>query len=130
MLHRLLSVCFSWLTGWGWSSALGPESFRTRRYDAMGRGVSPVSMKPWTEAPTAHTLGPPGHVSTSTTPLTVALFFIHGARDRGVVLPGLEPRRAALQKRLFCEIFSRKGYFMLKYEIKVNFVKIVSHTCA
>jgi hypothetical protein len=39
----------------------------------------------------------------------------------------IEPRRAALQKRLFCEIFSRTGYFVLKFMIKVNFVKIVSH---
>jgi hypothetical protein len=91
----------------------------------MGRGVSPVSTKPWTEAPTSQELGPPGHVSTSTKPLTVALFFIHGARDRGVVLLGLEPRRAALQKRLLCEIFSQTGYFVLKFVIKVNFVKIV-----
>jgi hypothetical protein len=37
----------------------------------------------------------------------------------------LEPRRAALQKRLFCEIFSRTGYFVLKFAIKVNFIKIV-----
>jgi CRISPR/Cas system-associated protein endoribonuclease Cas2 len=37
----------------------------------------------------------------------------------------LEPPRAALPKR-FCEIFLRTGYFMLKFAIKVNFVKIVS----
>jgi hypothetical protein len=36
----------------------------------------------------------------------------------------LEPRRAALQKRLFCEIFLRRGYFVLKFAIKVNFVKM------
>jgi hypothetical protein len=59
-------------------------------------------------------------------PLTVALFFIHGARDQGVVHLRLEPRRAALQKRLFCEIFSGTGYFVLKFTIKVNFVKIVA----
>jgi hypothetical protein len=32
----------------------------------------------------------------------------------------------ALQKRLFCEIFSRTGYFVLKFMIKVNFIKIVA----
>jgi hypothetical protein len=37
----------------------------------------------------------------------------------------LEPQRAALKKRLFCEIFLRTGYFVLKFTIKVNFVKIV-----
>jgi hypothetical protein len=41
------------------------------------------------------------------------------------MLPSLEPRRMALQKRLFCEIFLWTGYFILKFTIKVNFVKIV-----
>jgi hypothetical protein len=30
------------------------------------------------------------------------------------------------KKKLFCEIFSRTGYFVLKFKIKVNFIKIVT----
>jgi hypothetical protein len=74
---------------------------------------------------TAKKLGPLSHISLSTKPLTAASCFLHDAGDRGVVLSGLEPLRAALQKRLFYEIFSRTGYFVLKFAIKINFVKIV-----
>jgi hypothetical protein len=55
----------------------------------------------------------------------MALWCPYGAGDHGVMLLCLEPRRVALQKRLFCEIFWRTGYFVLKFAIKVNFVKIV-----
>jgi hypothetical protein len=75
---------------------------------------------------TANKLGLLSHVSLSTKPLTASSCFLHDARDRGVVLLGLEPLGAALQKRLFCEIFSRTGYFVLKFAIKVNFVKIIA----
>jgi hypothetical protein len=63
-------------------------------------------------------------------PSTMALYYTHGAGDRGVMHLCLEPRRVALQKRLFCEIFSRTGYFVLKFAIKVNFVKIARCMCA
>jgi hypothetical protein len=74
---------------------------------------------------TANKLGPLSHVSLSMKHLTTASCFLHDARDRGVVLSSLEPRRAALQKRLFYKIFLRTDYFVLKFAIKVNFVKIV-----
>jgi hypothetical protein len=37
----------------------------------------------------------------------------------------MESFREASRKRLFCEIFSSTGYFVLNLAIKVNFVKIV-----
>jgi hypothetical protein len=95
-------------------------------YDAMGPGAILCGLTPWTEASYFHKLGPRSHVSRATKPWTTVLCCTHGTGDRGIMLLCLEPQRAALQKRLFCEIFLRTGYFVLKFAIKVNFVKIVT----
>jgi hypothetical protein len=87
----------------------------------MRRGPTPLTV-----ASDFRKMGPQRHVSRTMTPSTMALYCAHGAGDHGVMHLRLEPRRAALQKRLFCEIFSRSGYFVLKFQIKVNFVKIVT----
>jgi hypothetical protein len=131
----------------------------------MGPGAILCGLTPRTDASYFHKLVPRSHVR-ATKPWTTALCCTHGAGDRGVKLLCLEPRRVALQKRLFrtaqrrrprrqasllgttaCgvtkkrlfrEIFSRTGYFVLKFTIRVNFIKIVpihvhgrthSHAC-
>jgi hypothetical protein len=90
----------------------------------MGQSAILRGPTPWSMASDVLIMGPHIHVS-STKPWTMALWCAHGAGDHGVMFLCLEPRRVALQKRLFCEIFSRTDYFVLKFAIKVNLVKIV-----
>jgi hypothetical protein len=39
----------------------------------------------------------------------------------------LRATACGVKKKVICEIFSRTGYFVLKFAIKVNFIKIVVH---
>jgi hypothetical protein len=123
---QLLHLAFALVSAENNDNWVGVGPMCTNRYGALGRSAMRRRPTPRTVASDFRKMGPQRHVSRTMKPSTMALYCAYDAGDRGVMHLCLEPQRVTSQKRLFCEIFSRTGYFILKFTIKVNFVKIAT----